>query len=81
MCTVLLPPDVNSIAVNKYIIILYYIHVPIVLKSESLNLLELSGPLQACNGRALPLHVHKYVAFKLLVKKFLILSIGIVQQT
>jgi len=28
---------------------------PIVLKSGSLNLLELSGPVQACNGIALPL--------------------------
>jgi len=30
--------------------------VPIVLKSGSLNLLEPSGPVQACNGIALPLH-------------------------
>ena len=29
-------------------------HVPIVLKSGSLNLLEPSGPVQACNGIALP---------------------------
>jgi len=28
---------------------------PIVLKSGSLNLLESSGPVQACNGIALPL--------------------------
>jgi hypothetical protein len=28
---------------------------PIVLKSESLNLLEPSGPVKACNGIALPL--------------------------
>ena len=28
---------------------------PIVLKSESLNLLKPSGPVQACNGIALPL--------------------------
>jgi len=28
--------------------------VPIVLKSGSLNLLEPSGPVQACNGIALP---------------------------
>jgi len=28
-------------------------HVPIVLKSGSLNLLEPSGPVQACNGIAL----------------------------
>jgi hypothetical protein len=29
--------------------------VPIVLKSGSLNLLETSGPVKACNGIALPL--------------------------
>ena len=28
---------------------------PIVFKSGSLNLLEISGPVQACNGIALPL--------------------------
>jgi hypothetical protein len=27
----------------------------VVMKSENLNLLESSGPLQACNGAALPL--------------------------
>jgi hypothetical protein len=32
--------------------------VPIVLKSGSLNLLEPSGPVQACNGIALPLPSH-----------------------
>jgi len=32
----------------------YHLHVPIVLKSGSLNLLERSGPVQACNGIALP---------------------------
>ena len=32
----------------------YHPHVPIVLKSGSLNLLEPSGPVQACNGIALP---------------------------
>jgi hypothetical protein len=31
--------------------------VPIVLKSGSLNLLELSGPVQACNWIALPLYI------------------------
>jgi hypothetical protein len=30
------------------------IHVPIVLKSRKLSLLELSGPVKACNGIALP---------------------------
>jgi hypothetical protein len=33
--------------------------VPIVLKSGSLNLLERSGPLLACNGIALPFTLHK----------------------
>ena len=33
----------------------YHLHVPIVLKSGSPNLLEPSGPVQACNGIALPL--------------------------
>ena len=32
----------------------YHLHVPIVLKSGSFNLLEPSGPVQACNGIALP---------------------------
>jgi len=33
----------------------YYLHVPIVFISGSLSLLEPSGPVQACNGIALPL--------------------------
>jgi len=33
----------------------YHLHVPIVLKSGSLNLLEPLGPVQACNGIALPI--------------------------
>jgi len=33
----------------------YHLHVPIILKSGSLNLLEPSGPVQACHGIALPL--------------------------
>ena len=32
-----------------------HLHVPIVLKCESVNLLEPSGPVQAYNGIALPL--------------------------
>jgi hypothetical protein len=32
----------------------YHLHVPIVFKSGNLNLLEPSGPVQACNGIALP---------------------------
>ena len=31
----------------------YHLHVPIVKKSEGLNLLEPCGPVQACNGTAL----------------------------
>ena len=38
-----------------YIYIPYHLHVPIVLKCGNLNLLELPGPVQACNGIALPL--------------------------
>jgi len=37
-----------------------HLHVPIVLNSGSLNVLELSGPVQACNGIALPLCVYVY---------------------
>jgi len=39
----------------------YHLHMPIVLKSGSLNLLEPSGPVQACNGIALPLHTRMYM--------------------
>jgi len=35
----------------------YRLHVLIVSKSWSLNLLEHSGPVEACNGIALHLHV------------------------
>jgi hypothetical protein len=38
----------------------HHLHVPIILKSGSLNLLEISGPVQACNGIALPLLWIKY---------------------
>ena len=38
----------------------YHFHVPIVLKSGSVNLLEPSGPVQACNGIALPLHEDRH---------------------
>ena len=34
----------------------YHLHVLIVLKSGSLNLLEISGSVQACNGIALPFY-------------------------
>jgi hypothetical protein len=32
----------------------YYLHVPNVMKPGSLSLLKASGPVQACNGIALP---------------------------
>jgi hypothetical protein len=35
----------------------YHLHVPIVLKSGSLNFLETSGPVHDCNGIGLPLHL------------------------
>jgi len=38
----------------------YHLHVPIVLKSGSLNLLEPSGPAQACNGIDLPFYWQAY---------------------
>ena len=37
----------------------YHLHMPTVLKSGSLNLLEPSGPVQACNGIALHLPLQK----------------------
>jgi len=40
----------------------YHLHVPIVLKSGSLNLVEHSGPVQACNGIDL---THPYLASRL----------------
>jgi hypothetical protein len=36
----------------------YHLHVPTILKFESLNLLEPLWPVQACNGIALPLPLH-----------------------
>jgi hypothetical protein len=36
----------------------YHFHVPIVSKCGSLNLLEPSGSVQACNGIASPLHFY-----------------------
>jgi len=45
----------------------YHLHVPTVLKSGRLNLLEPSGPVQACNGIALPLPISTWIAEKLLV--------------
>jgi hypothetical protein len=44
----------------------YHLHVPIVYKFWSLNLLEPLGPVQACRGKALPLndlcsHMHMHI--------------------
>ena len=36
----------------------YHLHVLIVLKSGSLNLLEASGSVQTCNGTALPYYIY-----------------------
>jgi hypothetical protein len=44
----------------------YHLHVPIVIKSGSLNLLEPSGPVKVCNGIALPLPLTHYVVPTLL---------------
>jgi len=41
---------------------LYHLHVPILLKSGSLNLLETARPVQACNGITLPLTFHTSVS-------------------
>jgi len=49
--------------------------VPIVLKSGSLNLLEPSGPVQACNGIALPFtftFIYLSVSYDFLYSKRLI---------
>jgi hypothetical protein len=43
----------------------YHLYVPIVLKSGSLNLLEPPGPVQACNGIALPFPIHLTLFFSL----------------
>jgi len=60
-------PGVDSASKNEYQdnpgdkgggcvrLITYYLHVPIVKKSGGLNLLEPCGPVQACNGTALPI--------------------------
>jgi hypothetical protein len=44
-------------------------HVLIVLKSGSLNLLEPSGPVKACNGTALPLLFQWWTLFRLCPSK------------
>ena len=42
---------------------------PIVLKSGNLNLLETSGPVQACNGIAVPLHFTLMVGYTYIISK------------
>jgi len=44
---------------NFYIIYMpyYHLHVPIVKKSVGLKLLVACGPVQACNGTALPFYM------------------------
>jgi hypothetical protein len=51
----------------------YHLHVPIVLKSGSLNLLEPSGPVQACNGTALP-----FITFILFVVSYCLWYQGVI---
>jgi hypothetical protein len=41
-----------------------YLHVPIVLKSGSLSLLEPAGPVQACDGIALPLPIEEEIQYR-----------------
>ena len=47
------------------------VNVPIVLKSGSLNLLEPSGPVQACNGIALPFTMLHLVGHIKRIKPFI----------
>jgi hypothetical protein len=49
---------------------LCHLHVPIVLKSGGLNLLEPSGPVKACNGNALPLLFYLNLLQKYFMDKF-----------
>jgi hypothetical protein len=41
----------------------YHLHVPIVLKSGSLNLVEPSWPVQVCNGNCFIFVIHSYEIF------------------
>jgi hypothetical protein len=43
----------------------FHLHVPIVLKSGSLNLLETTGPVQASNGIALPFAIKEALSINL----------------
>jgi hypothetical protein len=55
-------PSGHTVALRSTQPLTCHLHVPIVLKSGSLNLLEPSGPVTACNGIALPnilLSLHK----------------------
>jgi len=53
---------------------LFHLHVPNALKSGSLSLLEPSGPVQACNGIALPLPLPLPLVYLWLIEIALILS-------
>jgi hypothetical protein len=55
LCPAVLPYLYNVCNVHKCRAGLNHLHVPIVLKNGSLNLLEPYGHIQACNGIALPL--------------------------
>jgi hypothetical protein len=48
--------------------------VPIALKSGGLNLLEPSGPVQVCNGIALPL-LYSGLARRVALHKFIVVSL------
>jgi hypothetical protein len=48
----------------------YHLHVPIVLKSGSLNLLEPSETVQVCNGIALPSHLNNIQYLYILIVQF-----------
>ena len=52
----------------------YHLHVPIVKKSGDLNLLEPCGPVQACNGTALPFYNIPILLLLLLLLLFFSLS-------
>jgi hypothetical protein len=54
--------------------------VPIVFKSGSLILLEISGPVQACNGIALPLPFYDVVDIAVMVLLSAVNSIKVYQR-
>ena len=46
------------------------LHMPIVLKSGSLKLMEPSGPVQVCTGTALPLPLHVSIPPVTIIREF-----------